>query len=205
MNTRMTAMIAGVSLWLMAGSGFCVSPDMASALVKDASQRMLATLEKRRAEVDRDSTLIYKMVQEILVPHFDFERITQAAVGRHWSQATPAQQKELTTGFRELLIRTYAKALLRYSGQEIRYLPVRPGADEGSVTVSSEIVQRGAPPLPVDYKLYLKGGTWKVYDVVIDNVSLVTNYRGSFAAQIRQGGIDGLVHRLGEMNAKGSG
>jgi len=189
----------------MAGTAFCASPDMASALVKDASQRMLTTLEKRRAEVDRDSTLIYKMVQEILVPHFDFERITQAAVGRHWSQATPAQQKELTTGFRELLIRTYAKALLRYSGQEIRYLPVRPGADEGSVTVSSEIVQRGAPPLPVDYKLYLKGGTWKVYDVVIDNVSLVTNYRGSFAAQIRQGGIDGLVHRLGEMNAKGSG
>jgi phospholipid transport system substrate-binding protein len=205
MNTRLTALIAGVSLWLMAGTAFSASPDMASALVKDASQRMLVTLEKRRAEVDRDSTLIYKMVQEILVPHFDFERITQAAVGRHWSQATPAQQKELTTGFRELLIRTYAKALLRYSGQEIRYLPVRPGADEGSVTVSSEIVQRGAPPLPVDYKLYLKGGTWKVYDVVIDNVSLVTNYRGSFAAQIRQGGIDGLVHRLGEMNAKGSG
>lgn len=205
MTARMTAAIAGVFLWLLAGTAYCASPDMASALVKDASQRMLTTLEKRRAEVDRDPTLIYKLVQEILVPHFDFDRITQAAVGRYWSQATSAQQKELTAGFRELLIRTYARALLRYSGQEIRYLPVRPGADEGSVTVSSEIVQAGGAPLPVDYKLYLKGGAWKVYDVVIDNVSLVTNYRGSFAAQIRQGGIDGLVQRLGEMNAKGAG
>ena len=199
------ALLAGFWLWLTAGIVFAASPDMASALVKDVSQRMLTTLEKRRAEVDRDSTLIYKLVQEILVPHFDFERITQSAVGRHWSQATPAQQKALTVGFRELLIRTYAKALLRYSGQEIRYLPVRPGADAGSVTVASEIVQVGAAPLPVDYKLYLRGGAWKVYDVVIDNVSLVTNYRGSFTSQIRQGGIDGLVQRLGEMNAKGAG
>lgn len=204
MNTRIT-LFAALWLWLFSGVALAASPDMASALVKDASQRMLTTLEKRRAEVDRDQTLIYKLVSEILVPHFDFERITEAAVGRHWSQATPAQQQALTVGFRELLIRTYAKALLRYSGQEIRYLPVRPGADPGSVTVSSEIVQKGAAPLPVDYKLYLKGGAWKVYDVVIDNVSLVTNYRGSFAAQIRQGGIDGLVQRLGEMNAKGAG
>ena len=82
MNTRTTALIAGVSLWLMAGTALCASPDMASALVKDASHRMLVTLEKRRAEVDRDSTLIYKMVQEILVPHFDFERITQGRVRR---------------------------------------------------------------------------------------------------------------------------
>jgi len=197
--------LAGFVLWLLTGAALAASPDMASALVKDASQRMLTTLEKRRTEVDRDSTLIYKLVSEILVPHFDFERITQAAVGRHWSQANPDQKQALTAGFRELLIRTYAKALLRYSGQEIRYLPVRPGADANSVTVSSEIVQSGTTPLSVDYRLYLKGGAWKVYDVVIDNVSLVTNYRGNFAAQIRQKGIDGLVERLGEMNAKGAG
>jgi phospholipid transport system substrate-binding protein len=204
MSTRVTS-LAAVWLWLLTGAAVAASPDMASALVKDASQRMLIALDKRRAEVDRDPTLIYELVSKILVPHFDFERITQAAVGRHWSQATPAQQQALTVGFRELLIRTYAKALLRYSGQEIRYLPVRPGADPNSVTVASEIVQSGAAPLSVDYKLYLKSGTWKVYDVVIDNVSLVTNYRGNFAAQIRQGGIDGLVQRLGEMNAKGAG
>ncbi len=199
------ALFAALWLWLLTGVAVAASPDMASALVKDTSSRMLSTLEKRRAEVDRDSTLIYKLVSEILAPHFDFGRITQSAVGRHWAQATPAQQQALTQGFKELLIRTYAKALLRYSGQEIRYLPVRPGADANSVTVASEIVQRGGPPLPVDYKLYLKDGAWKVYDVVIDNVSLVTNYRGSFAAQIREGGIDGLVKRLGDMNAKTAG
>jgi phospholipid transport system substrate-binding protein len=204
MSTRLT-LLAVVWLWLLTGAAVAASPDMASALVKDASERMLTTLEKRRAEVDRNPSMIYDLVQKILVPHFDFERITQSAVGRHWSQATPAQQQALTAGFRALLIRTYAKALLRYSGQEIRYLPVRPGADPNSVTVSSEIIQSGGPPLPVDYRLYIKGGAWKVYDVVIDNVSLVTNYRGSFAAEIRQGGINGLVQRLDEMNAKGAG
>jgi phospholipid transport system substrate-binding protein len=204
MNLRI-ALFAALWLWLLGGLALAASPDAATALVKDASSRMISALEKRRAEVDRDPSLIYKLVSEILVPHFDFNRITQAAMGRYWNQATPAQQKAVTSEFRELLIRTYAKALLRYSGQEIRFLPVRPGAEAGSVTVSSEIVQGGTAPLSVDYKLYLQGDAWKVYDVIIDHVSLVTNYRGDFASQIRQGGIDGLVQRLGEMNAKGAG
>jgi phospholipid transport system substrate-binding protein len=178
---------------------------MASALVKDTSQRMIKTLEQRRAEIDRDQTLIYKLVGEILVPHFDFEGITQSAVGRYWGEATPEQRKTLTVAFQELLVRTYAKALLRYTGQEIRFLPVRPGPNAESVAVSSQVIQAGAPPLAIDYKLHAKGGAWKIHDVTVDGVSLMTNYRSDFAAKIRQGGIDGLVQRLNEMNRKVAG
>ncbi len=179
--------------------------DDATSLVRGTSERMLRTLEARRAEIDRNPTLIYGLVEDILVPHFDFEKITRAAVGSSWSKATPQQQSALIKGFQQVLVRTYAKSLLSYSGQEIRYLPSKPGRQSGTVTVSTEVREGGSTPIPIDYRLYQQGGAWKVYDVIIDNVSLVSNYRSSFASQIRQGGIDGLIGRLDEMNAKGQG
>jgi phospholipid transport system substrate-binding protein len=190
---------------LLFGSGAWAAQDAATALVRDVSERMLAALEKRRAEIDRNPSLIYGMVDQILVPHFDFAKITQAAVGRHWRQASPAQREALTEGFREVLIRTYAQALLNYSGEEIRYLPVKPGRRESTVTVSTEVREPGGLPVPIDYRMYLKGHQWKVYDVVIDNVSLISNYRDSFNTRIRRDGIDGLIQRLAEMNTKGLG
>jgi len=166
---------------------------------------MLSALEKRRSDIDRNPKLIYSLVDDILVPHFDFDKITQVAVGKSWGQATPQQKQTLIKEFREILIRTYAKSLLNYSGQEIRYLPEKPGRQPSTVTVSTEVREPGAQSVPVDYRLYQKGGAWKVYDVIIDRVSLVANYRSSFAAQIRQGGIDGLIRRLEQMNTRGEG
>jgi phospholipid transport system substrate-binding protein len=166
---------------------------------------MLSTLQARRAEVDRNPSLIYGMVDSIVAPHFDFERITQGAVGQYWRQASPSQQRALVDAFKQVLIRTYARSLLNYSGQEIRYLPVRPGSRDSTDTVSTEVQDAGGPAVPVDYRLYNNSGRWKVYDVVIDNASLVGNYRSSFAAEVRRGGIDGLIAKLGDMNSKGQG
>lgn len=177
----------------------------ATALVRNTSERMLSALENRRSDIDRNPKLIYSLVDDILVPHFDFDKITQVAVGKSWGQATPQQQQTLIREFREILIRTYAKSLLNYSGQDIRYLPEKPGRQPSTVTVSTEVREAGAQAVPVDYRLYQKGGAWKVYDVIIDRVSLVANYRSSFAAQIRQGGIDGLIRRLEQMNSRGEG
>jgi len=173
--------------------------------VRNTSERMLSALENRRSDIDRNPKLIYSLVDDILVPHFDFDKITQVAVGKSWGQATPQQQQTLIREFREILIRTYAKSLLNYSGQDIRYLPEKPGRQPSTVTVSTEVREAGAQAVPVDYRLYQKGGAWKVYDVIIDRVSLVANYRSSFAAQIRQGGIDGLIRRLEQMNSRGEG
>jgi phospholipid transport system substrate-binding protein len=177
--------------------------DEATELVKRTAERMLDTLQARRAEVDRNPALIYGMIESIVLPHFDFERITQGAVGQYWRQATPAQQRQLVDGFKQVLIRTYARSLLSYSGQEIRYLPVKPGSRPAMVTVSTEVRESGSAPIPVEYRMHNSGGGWKVYDVVINNASLVGNYRSSFATEIRQNGVDGLIDRLGEMNRKG--
>ncbi len=193
-----------VSAILFAG-GTAADQDMATALVRDTSERLLAALDRRRSEVERNPAIIYGLVSDILVPHFDFTKITQAAVGKHWRKATPKQRDALAKGFRQVLIRTYARALLSYSGEEIRYLPVKPGRRKSTVTVSTEVRAPGGPMIPIDYRMHLKGGSWKVYDVIIDNVSLVANYRSSFNTQIRKKGIDGLVQRLDEMNAKGKG
>ena len=181
------------------------APDEATALVQRTSERMLSTLQARRAEVDRNPAMIYGMIDNILAPHFDFERITQGALGQHWREATSDQKRQLVDGFKQVLVRTYARSLLSYSGQEIRYLPVRPGSKANTVTVSTEIQDKGAAPIPVDYRMYNSGGGWKVYDVVINNASLVGNYRSSFDTEIRRGGVDALVSKLGDMNRKGQG
>ena len=199
--TRWRTLLSALILLL---PGFAsAAEDMASALVRDTSDRMLATLKARHAEIEQRPQLIYQLVGQIVVPHFDFERITQAAVGRYWQQATSQERAELVRQFEQLLVRTYAKALLSYSDQEILYLPLRPGRDSGDVTVATQVQEPGAPPIPINYRLALKDGVWKVYDVIIDNVSLIANYRSSFANQIRRDGIGGLITTLNDRNDGG--
>ena len=196
-------LIAVVALTL--GGGAFAAQDEATALVKRTTERMLSTLQARRAEVDRNPSMIYGMIDTIVAPHFDFERITQGAVGQYWRKASPAQQRDLVNRFQQVLVRTYARSLLSYSGQEIRYLPLKPGSRSNTVTVSTEVSEPGGAPIPIDYRMYNNGSGWKVYDVVINNASLVGNYRSSFAAEIRQKGVDGLITKLGDMNSKGQG
>jgi phospholipid transport system substrate-binding protein len=193
------ALVAGVG----APNAFA-SADDPTALVQRTAERMLSALEARRAEVNRNPALIYGMIDDILAPHFDFQKITQGALGQHWRDATPAQRQALMDGFKQVLVRTYARSLLNYSGQEIRYLPVKPGGKANAVTVPTEVRAPGAAPIPIDYRMFDSGaGGWKVYDVIVNNASLVSNYRSSFSTEIRQNGIDGLITKLGEMNRKG--
>lgn len=189
---------------LVWGSGVFAAQDEATALVKRTTERMLSTLEARRAEVNRNPAIIFAMVDDILAPHFDFQKITQGALGPNWRATTPAQQKDLIDAFKQVLVRTYARSLLNYSGQEIRYLPVKPGGRENTVTVSTEVRETGAAPIPIDYRMYNSGGNWKVYDVIVNNASLVGNYRTSFSTEIKDKGIDGLITKLVEMNRKGT-
>ncbi len=201
-NALMLFFLLALAAWVVpvqAGA-----PDLASALVKDTTDRMLAALQTRRAELDEKPALIYGLVDEIVIPHFDFERITGSAMGRHWRQASPEQKQALIRAFRQMLVRTYAKALLTYSEQEIRILPLRPGKRPEQVTVRTEVKQPGGPAIPIDYQLYLKGDAWKVFDIAIDGISLVANYRSSFDAQVRRDGIDGLIRALDARNADGS-
>jgi phospholipid transport system substrate-binding protein len=172
-------------------------------LVKSTSERVLAEVRDHKQELNESPGRIYPMVEEIVLPRFDFQRMSQLVLGKHWRRAKPDQRKAFVVEFRELLVRTYATALLNYSGQEIEYPPIQWKPEDGRVMVKTLLRENGAPPLPIDYKLYLKDGEWKVYDVVIDNLSLVSNYRSNYSSKIRRHGLSGLIKMLAERNQRG--
>lgn len=207
-----------VLCWLLLGTVAAASDAQgvieAQQMVRETAEKVLAEVGARKAELEANPTLIYPLVQRTVVPHFDFTSMARSAMGRFWRKATPQQQRLVVAEFRELLVRTYATALLGYTGQKIDYPPVRAGKNPAKVVVPTRVNAAGGPPIPIDYRLKLgKDGKWRVYDVVIDGVSLVTNYRSTFARLIQQGaarakdrgrrmqaGIDNLIRSLSEKN-----
>lgn len=185
------------------GSGIAqASIDSAQQLVIDTSNRVLERLHKERDQLKTNPALIYPLVQDIVLPNFDFTRMSQWVLGRYWRQASAEQRGRFTTEFRDLLVRTYAKALLDYSGQAIHYLPLNASEGATDLTVRTEIDQPGGPPIAINYRMYKKGEAWKVYDISVEGISLVTNYRSSFATEIRQGGLNKLIASLEDLNKK---
>ncbi|MCF7985179.1 MAG: ABC transporter substrate-binding protein [Thiohalocapsa sp.] len=198
------AVLVGALLLLGAPFGGAAADDSATALVERTAEGMLRTLEARRGEIDANPQLIYELVGNKLAPHFDFQMITRSAVGKDWNSASSAQQGQLVSAFREMLVRTYAKALMKYSGEEIVYQSSKPGTRADTIVVPTEVRAPGAPAIPIDYRMHKLSGDWKVYDVVIDNVSLISNYRGQFRTSIGRNGIDGLIRELESKNAAGA-
>jgi len=171
-------------------------------LVQNTANQMLAEMKSRKPELQANPEKIYQLVDQIVLPRFDFKRMSRLALGRYWRRASEAQKQAFTNAFRELLVRTYATALLNYSDEEIVYKPLRqsPGGDD--VTVNTLVSEPGGTPVPIDYRLHWENGEWKVYDVSVDGISLVSNYRSSFASQIRRYKMDGLIQRLQSMNQR---
>lgn len=174
-----------------------LAPD---ALVKDTAQEVLEIIKKDKDIQSGSQKKLYDLVEAKVLPHFDFKLMTQYAIGKHWRQASPVQQEALVGEFRTLLVRTYSTSLSAYKNQSIEYKPLRMQPGDSDVTVRTQIAQPGGQPVPIDYSLQKEASGWKVYDVVVDSVSLVTNYRGSFNSEIRQSGIDGLIKTLKEKN-----
>lgn len=190
------------SLFLLSSFAVAATIEDPQKIVRQTGDRVLAEVTERRAELEADPALIYPLVEGTVVPHFDFRTMSQSALGRFWRKATEAQKQAVTDEFRQLLVRTYATALLGYSGQQIQYLPVQYRQGDQRVMVPTRIASGTAPPIPVNYRLRLKQERWLVYDVVIDGVSLITNYRSQFATEVRRSGIDGLISSLANKNQK---
>ncbi len=191
-------------LGLMAGAAWA-EPSVQEALetVRETSEQVLERLRSDREQLQAEPTLIFPLVEDVVLPHFDFDRMSRWVLGRHWRSATAEQREHFIDAFRTLLVRTYGVALLEYTDQTIKYLPVRASGDADKVMVRTEIEQRGAPSIPIIYRMYLLDGAWKVVDLNIDGVSLVSNYRSSFGNELAQGGLQPLLNRLDELNAKG--
>ncbi|MDO8826292.1 phospholipid-binding protein MlaC [Methylophaga sp.] len=194
-------LLAVCFLGLMALSASAQAMPEPQALVKEASDNMLKALKDNEAELDQDPQKIFSLVQEILIPHFDFERMARLALGRSWRDASAEQQAKFVEEFRLLLVRTYATAMLEYTNEEIRFLPFRDDVEKGRVNVPMEVVQPNGPSIPMALSLYKNNNDeWKVYDVRIEGISLVTNYRSTFNRDIRTSGMDALIENLSKRN-----
>lgn len=175
--------------------------DDPQAMIKATADMVLSEVTSHQDELEKDLSGLYSLVQEAVVPNADFYRMSQVAMGRFWRRADEDQRQKIAHEFREMLVRTYATALLNYTGQEIEYLPVRSQPGDTDIMVPTRInMGAGGPPVPINYRVYKADGGWKVYDIVIDGVSLVANYRSSFASEIRRGGVDGLIQQLAQRN-----
>jgi phospholipid transport system substrate-binding protein len=168
-------------------------------VVQQASDEMLSALRANQASLEQNPEAIYELVWDILLPHFDFQRMSQWVMGPHWRQASPAQREEFVDRFRTLLVNTYGKALLDYSNEDVVF-PDAPPPSGDDVTVRSEVTQTGSAPIPITYRLHNRDGNWKVYDVTVEGVSLVTNYRSQIDSLVRREGIEGMLQKLDANN-----
>lgn len=195
--TRMGKLLAVVMLLPLVAAAAVVAPDV---LVKQTADEVIAIIKQDKDIQAGDLRKITALAESKILPHFDFERISRLVLGRYWSSASKQQQVKFMDEFRTMLIRTYASALTKLRDQTIEYRPLHIQLGDTEVTVRTQVLQAGAPPLPIDYRLIRKENGWKIYDITIEGVSLVTNYRSQFATEVRQSGLDSLIGRLAERN-----
>lgn len=174
--------------------------DAPDALVKRVADETVQAIRADPRIIAGDPVRVREVIETKLLPHFDFARMTALAMGRNWSRATPEQQQRLTNEFRTLLVRTYSNALTQYRDEQIVTKPLRVEPNASEVTVRTEVVRSGRPPVQIDYGMAKTPEGWKSFDVIVGGVSLVTNYRDEFNEQVRAGGIDGLINTLAAKN-----
>lgn len=193
---RMWGMAAGAVLALNLGLPAALAAEEApDALVKRVSADVLETIKKDASLRNGDSSKINALVNEKVMPYVDFRRMTSAAVGPAWRQATPEQRQKLQDEFKALLIRTYAGALSQVGDQTITVKPVRMAAGDTDVLVRTQVNGRG-DPVQLDFRLEKQATGWKLYNFNVLGVWLVETYRNQFAQEINANGIDGLIKTL---------
>lgn len=180
--------------------GQATAPDV---IVKGITEDVIQIIRKDKEIRAGNPRRIADVVETKILPHFDFARMTQIAMAVNWRRATPEQQKALTEEFKTLLVRTYSNALSMYHDQVIDFKPLRARPEDAEVTVRSEIKQKGAQSVTLNYDMEKTATGWKVFDVKVDGVSLITTYREDFSGQVRESGIDGLIKVLAAKNRSG--
>lgn len=188
-----------VGLFLLFSSAWAqeVSPD---ALIKKVTEDVLTIVRQDKDIQSGNTKKAIDLVEAKVLPHFDFQHMTSLAMGKDWNKATSEQKKRLTEEFKTLLVRTYSNALTGYRDQMVRYKPSKMQSGDTDVVVRTEIVQPGNKPIALNYALEKQVDEWKVFDVIVAGVSLVTNYRDTFNQEVRANGVDGLIKMLATKN-----
>lgn len=173
------------------------APDV---LVQQVTEEVLDIIRKDKEIQSGNTQKVLELVEKKVLPHFNFQHMTALAVGRDWKKAAPQQQQQLTQEFKTLLVRTYSNALTGYRNQKIVYKPFKINAGDTDALVRTEVLQPGSKAVQLDYSLEKLDTGWKVYDVTVAGISLVTNYRDQFGQEVRTGGIDGLIATIAAKN-----
>lgn len=168
-------------------------------VIQHTSESLQKTLQ--RPEFKKDFVKATRLVEEIIDPHVDFDRVSFLALGKYWKTATPEQQARFKKEFKTLLVRTYTTAFTEYANWSIRYQPLKLNEGDNKTLVRTEILQTGAQPVAVNYRMINVRGNWKVYDILIEGISLIQNYRTSFTNEVaRTGSLDQLISELSKRN-----
>lgn len=182
--------------FVMSFSSFVQANPDAENLAKSTVDQVLQVIRAEKSAFEADPSKLYALVDKVVLPNFDFERMSKLVLAQNWNSASDDQKKRFAKEFRALIVRTYARSLLDYTDQEVKFLPSR-DEDERRTVVRTEVLKPGtSKAIPIDYEMYLPSNQWKVYDVKVDGVSLVMNYRSSYAEEIRKNGLDGLIEQL---------
>jgi len=201
MTKTIVALAAVLSAVLAAGAAQAqeklTPPDV---LVKQVTLEVVDLIAKDKEIRGGNRAKLIGLINDKVLPHFNFTSMAALAMGQSWNKATPEQKKRVTDEFKTLLVRTYASALASYSDQKFDFRPLRAKPADTDVTVNVRVLQPGTQPVPIDYSMEKTPSGWKVYDVVVGGVSLVANYRTEFNNLVRESGVEGLIKNLNAKN-----
>ena len=197
---RISALFLSGLVAVLVATSVVADDDLPDIRIRNVTHEVLTIVRDDRAIRSGDHGRLIELVEQKVVPNFNFRRMTALAVGQHWRAATAAQQDRLVALFKSLLVRTYSNALTQYKDQPIEFRPLRGRTADGDVMVHADIRQPGSPPIALDFRLEKGAEGWKVYDIAVAGVSLVTNYRGSFSQEVQLRGLDGLIQSLEDKN-----
>ena len=199
MKQLISSLLITLALFLPIGQAQAADQEI-RALVMEVSDKILKRTAARRDELRQHPERLSAVLGDLVNPYFDFRAMTQSAMGKYWPRASASEQNLITQEYTKLLIRTYGAAVLNYSGKPIEFGQPKRSKDGKRVEVPSKVTPASGQPVSIDYRMHQVGDKWMVYDVKIDGISLIANYRTSFASEIRKGGMSGLVAALKEKN-----
>ncbi len=173
-----------------------------AVLLERTSRQVIKILQDDHELLKKEPDRVYKIIDDYILPHLDDITMAKLALGKNWKKATREQKQAFVIEFRNLLVRTYSKSLIEFSDQRINFFPVKLAPGTVKTSVKAEVIQPGGPSIPMAYRVRIKNNAWKVYDIKIDGISLVTSYRGTFTQEVRKSGIDGLLIYMRDKNSK---
>ena len=200
MNRRLWLKNLLAAAGLLAAFALHAQEQKPDELVKQVTEDVMKAIQSDKQLAAGDKQKALRLAEEKILPHVDFDEATRLAVGRSWREASAEQKKQLTGEFRRMLLRTYSNAISAYQGQQMKVLPLHMKAGETDVAVRNQYIKPGQKPVQVDYQMHKVGNDWKIYDIIVEGVSLVLTYRSEFDQVVKESGVDGLIKRIAAKN-----